>query len=200
MNLKLTFLGLLFPVCCFSQTEIAVSSTRPVYQDSIPQTAIFLKNRNVIFQKVFTSDLQKEELADRINTLLSKTADFRFDRGCYTSEGEFIGRIIQHKFDVRKYETSMFGTPAALMYPLNASVVVQIKDYKYRVTISEINFKESRKEAKEEPIDVLLDDYITQKNRSKIKAGKSNVKLAGYLNRDFSDMFDLNQSLTASGF
>lgn len=192
---------MLFPLFCLAQTEKATTTIPPLYEDSIPQTAFFLKKRNVFFQKVFSSNLRKEELSDKIYTLLNTKREFKIDKNSFTSDDEFFGRLFQHKFDALKYDATSLLTPTALGYPINARVAIQIKDYKYRVTITEINFKEYNKDPKGTlPADILLDNYVTQKNRTKIKLSKSNVKIATYLDRDFTDMFDLNSSLISGDF
>lgn len=193
---------MLFPLLSLAQKEKATTILLPLYEDSIPQTAFFLKKRNVFFQKVFTSDLRKEELADKIYTLLNTKKAFRMDKNIFTNDGDFFGRLSQHKFDPYKYDAGSLSTPGVLAYPINATVAIQIKDYKYRVTITEVNFKEYKKDSKDslQTVDILLDDYVTQKNRSKIKLSKSNAKLAAYLDRDFTDLFDLNSSIISGDF
>lgn len=198
--MKRILLTLLVSVLCYLQNGEAATRTHVLSGDSIPHTGIFLKNRNIIYQKVFSSNLTKEDLADKVATLLSTTRDFRFARGNHFSDWEFFGRLSDHKFDLGKFNTGVFNTPTIFGVPMNAVVVVQVKDYKYRITISEMVFKLPKDNVRKEPEDLLLDDLITQKGRSLIKQSKSNIKIAGMLDQELTDIFDLNRSVTGSDF
>lgn len=198
--MKLTLFTLLFPLIGYAQMEKPLPAQQTVLQDSMPKTSIYLRNRAVFYQKVFPSKLQKEELADQINTLLSTMRGFRFERGCYTAEGEFFGKLLMHSIDLDKFEHSLFEMAGISSVPFNATVVVQIKDYRYRVTVSEIFFTDDANKPKESRRDVLLDDFITKKNRSILSNSKYDLKLANYLNVDLTDLFDLNRSIISGEF
>lgn len=198
--MKRILFTLLVPFFCYVQKGKASTNTTFLSGDSVVKTGIFLKNRNVIYQRVFSSNLTKEDLADKVATLLTTTRDFRFSRGNHFSDWEFFGRLSDHRFDLGKFDTGVFSTPSIFGMPMNATVVVQVKDYKYRVTISEMTFKLPKDSVRKEPQNLLLDDIITQKGRSLIKQSKSNIKIASMLDQDLTDIFDLNRSLTGSDF
>lgn len=198
--MKFTLITLLFPLFGHADMEKPLLTQQTVLQDSMPQTSIYLRNRTVFYQKVFKSKLQKEELADQINTLLGTMPGFRFERGCYTAEGEFFGKLFQHRIDLGKYNFGLFEAAGLLSTPFNATVIVQIKDYRYRVTISEVFYPDNNLGQKELKRDILLDDYITKKNRSSLSNSKSDLKLATLLSQDFTDLFDLNRSIISGEF
>lgn len=104
--MKLTLLTIVGFSFCLSNTTLASTETNifSSHEDSIPNTAIFLKNRKVIYQKVFISNLKKEDLADKVATLLTTMKDFKFNRGNHFSDWEFFGRLSDHKFDLGKFE------------------------------------------------------------------------------------------------
>jgi predicted transcriptional regulator len=197
--MKLILLALFFPLFCFAQNGQKKMSDGVV--DSVPGTSIVLKNYEVVFQKVYTSKLTADELGDKLFTLLSTTKGFRFDRRVSPASGELIGKLIQYDVDVQRYGgNSIFGMMGIVNCPSNASVVISVKDFKYRVTVSDLTFTHIETATKGEFIDMKLSNYITKKNRSRFGTGKSDVKLARVLDQDFSDKFDLQKSNLTDDF
>jgi hypothetical protein len=189
--MKIMLLALLFPVLCYAQSEKAYNSNA-IFQDSIEKTSFYLKDTRIVYQKVFTSRLPQKELSEQVYRLLSTAKNFRFDFDGI-SNVEFYGRLRLHQFDGVRYNTTLFNSPILLNLPLNAIVVVQVKDFKYRLTISEVEFigKETT---------YPLDNQLTQYNRSKLNLTKSNSKLATYLDKDFTDLFEVKNTVIASDF
>lgn len=199
MNMKPTLLALLLPLFGLAQSENPAPPATVLMQDSVPQTSLFLKDRRIVFQKVFSSQLNKDELMEKLNGLLSNTRGFRFDRHVYFGDGEFFGWLYGHRFDYIKYNLGILGTPSLLGQPMYAKVAIQVKDNKYRVTITEMSFS-VEVDPREMPNNTLLDEWLTEKRRSRLSKSRSSVKLATYLNQDLSDLFDLSKSVTYGDF
>jgi hypothetical protein len=185
--MKIMLLALLFPVFCHAQNEKA----NAVSQDSIPNTSFYLKETRIIYQKVFKSNLSQKELADQVYRLLSTTKDFKFDIDG-VGNVDFYGRLCLHQFDNVRYNTTVFNAPVLLNIPIDATVVVQVKDNRYRVTISDITFKYTT--------DLLLDNELTERNRSRLNLGRSSLKLAKFLDQDFTDLFEIKNLAISSDF
>ncbi|QNK61588.1 hypothetical protein H7F33_13600 [Pedobacter sp. PAMC26386] len=198
--MRMTMLAMLLPFFCFGQIDQNNNSFSTGVIDSVPGTSIVLKNYEVIFQKVYTSKLTGDELAEKVFTLLSAEKTFRFNRRVESTGSEFIGKLICYNINTNKYGGTVFATPAVLSYPLEATVIVNIKDFKYRVTIVDIVFKDIPAATKGEFIDGLLSDLITKKRRSRFGNGKSDVRLAKFIDLDFSDRFDLRKSYLSDDF
>jgi len=196
--MKPLMLTLFVPIFCLVQTG-SEPKTRLSSQDSIPNTAITLKDKNVIYQKVFLSDLKKEDLADRINMLLGNMRNFKFNKDNYLSSFDFFGRLSNYKFSLNKFQSSWFERPTILSCPMNASVAIQVKDYKYRVTISEMTIEVGR-DTIGKTTEIFFDDIITTRNRTAFKMSKSNVRTAERVNQDFADRFNLNRSAISEDF
>jgi len=126
-TMKPLMLTLFAPIFCLVQSG-SEPTTKLSSQDSIPNTAITLKDKNVIYQKVFLSDLKKEDLADRINMLLGNMRNFKFNKDNYLSSFDFFGRLSNYKFSLNKFQSSWFERPTILSCPINASVAIQVKD------------------------------------------------------------------------
>lgn len=187
---------MLLSLYCSAQEKKTASSI-PIFQDSIAGTSFFLKDQDVIYQKVFTSSLKKEELIEKVNSLLSTIRKFRFNNNSYLTDAEFYGRIAYHNFDVRKYDYSLFNNSGYITVPLNAIVAIQVKDYKYRVTISEMNF---RRDSMSEEASMNLNEVLMGRNRDKLKHNKANSKLTKYLNQELTTLFDADRSLLGGDF
>lgn len=200
MKTKLFFALLLAPFIISAKTiyQSKINST-PV--DSVAGTSVVLKNDGVIFQKVFSSPLKKEALIAQLNTLLAAKRKFKFEASL--NDNDFIGRLVKYNIDYSKFNPSIFSPATIITNPLAANVVIQVKDFKYRVTVSEITFINVMPVDKKNPgypVDIKLDNYITQKKRSKLSTKKGDVKLTEYINQDFTDLFDLSKSNTSGDF
>lgn len=197
--MKIMLLALLFPVFCHAQSEKA-NNSQTVFQDSIPKTSFYLKDRRIVFQKVYTSKLQQEELANQLYTFLSRRKDFRFATINGIADAEFFGQICQHRFDAARFGVvPFFNAPLILNEPIDATVVVQVKDNKYRVTITEMAFRSYGFMPTNDNVQ-FLEKWFVERDGKKLKASKSNTRLANFLDQDFAEMFDLNKSATASDF
>ena len=205
--MKFILLLLLSPFFCFTQNDKYIINLSDGVQDSVAGTSIVLKNHAVLFQKVYTSKLEKEELSDRLYTLLATIKKFRYDRHIYPAENQFIGKLVFYMIDGRRYGATAFTTPAVLAYPLTATVSIHVKDFKYRVIITDMNFKDPvkvqdpKKPATNELVtDVMLDDYLTQKRRSQLKNSKTALRVAQFISQDLADRFDLQKSILSDDF
>lgn len=197
--MKLILFALFFPLFCFAQNGQKKLTDGAV--DSVPGTSVVLKNHEVVFQKIYTSKLTADELGDQLFTLLSTTKGFRFDRRISPDGDQLIGRLVRYEVDAKRYNGyTVLGISGILSYPVDASVVVSVKDFKYRVTVSELAFNNMPTQVKGEFTDVKLSDYITKKNRSRFGTGKSDQKIARAIDQDLSDKFDLQKSILSEDF
>lgn len=197
--MKLVLLALFFPIFCFAQN--GQKKLTDGVLDSVQGTSVVLKNYEVIFQKVYTSKLTADELGDQLFKLLSTTKGFRFDRRISPDGDQLIGRLVCYEVDARRYNGyTVFGAGGILSYPVDASVIVNVKDFKYRVTVSELSFNNMPTQVKGEFRDIKLSDYITKKNRSRFGTGKSDQKIARAIDQDLSDKFDLQKYILSEDF
>ncbi|GEM_PF-3066029 len=188
---------MLFSLCCFAQDQKTVNAP-PIFKDSIARTSFFLKDRDIVYQKVFASNLKKEELLEKMNSLLSTIRNFRFSQNAIPAEAEIYGRLFFHSFDHEKYDYNMFNNSGYISEPLSAVVAIQVKDNKYRLTISEMSFSRDTEAPSQR---IRLDEVFTQKRtRDKIKHQKANLKLAQYLDQEFTTLFNAKRSLLAGDF
>lgn len=186
-------LTLLVPLFCYAQDGTAMKTRVPL-QDSIPNTGIILKNKEVIYQKVFSSNLKKEDLLDKLAALLTNMRNFRFNKTNSLSEWNLFGRLSDYKCHIGKFEKGWLDGSTVLSYPMNASVAVQVKDYKYRVTVSEIAFKHRSDTTSNATYESFIETSMTTKSRAGFKMSKDNIKTAGMLDQDLTNKFDLNKS------
>lgn len=193
MKRLFTFI-LLLPLLGFSQSTKKEWSFSPGVQDSIFGTSIVLKNSSVIFQKVYESSLSKEELIEKVKLFLPSVKSFQLTNSSNQGIDQFSGRLTDFVVNYRKYGGSLMGTSTLLNYPLNANVIIQIKDKKYRVIVSDILFKDVRSLLTNNTMDLILDDTATRKKRSIFNGNSSIVKALKYIDQDFSDSFNVHAS------
>lgn len=192
--MKLTMLTCMVVFFCYLQNGTA--RTTPL-QDSVPETNIFLKNGNLYYQKVFHSNLNQQELIDKMVAHLGKVYHFRFKSDNNTSDSEFTGYLIDYNFKVGR-NTSL-GISTILMQPMDAMVVIQIKDAKYRITISDMAFMYAvadsvERNARRYPIE----NDVTEFEGTQIK--KIKYKMISVIDRYFTNLFDLKHAITSTEF
>lgn len=192
--MKIMLLALLFPVFCAAQNEKATSVS--FFQDSIPKTSFYLKDRRIVFQKVYTSSLKQKELANQLYSQLNLIDAFKYDSDG-NSDAIIQGQLCQYRFGTERYGVTVFNAPVLLQYPIDARVTIQVKDYKYRVTVAEIAFRYFGADGK---LDELLERSLMEKDGKKFKNTQAATKMSNYLHLDFSDLFDVRRSATASEF
>ncbi|HTN00206.1 MAG TPA: hypothetical protein VL088_15725 [Pedobacter sp.] len=180
---KLLFFLLLTPISLFAQTDNI--------QDSIPGTSIILKNNEVIFSKVYESEFDKDILVEKLSVFISGISNLEYNFNTsnpYQLNGNLNGNTVNY----RKYGGTLMGTNILLNYPIYANVVIQIKDNRYRVLVSNMNYKNVPNAMSHNNVDYLLDDLVTRKKRTSFRTASESIRVLEYIDRHLSDIFDLN--------
>lgn len=179
---KLLLLLLIVPLALFSQDDI---------QDSVANTSFVIKNSEVIFSKVYTDDVDNDQLIERLESFLPSIGNFEFKVNTSTPNqynGSLTGTIVNY----RKYGGTLMGANISLNYPIYANVIIQVKENRYRVLITDIVIKGVPNALSPAPIDHHLDNIITVKKRTKFRRGGEAIRTLGYINKHFSDLFNLD--------
>ena len=182
------------PLLASAQVDLRKVSLSPGVQDSILGTSIVLKDKAIIFSKVYESTLTKEELTNKIKSLLPSVKSFQLTDSPNQTAEQFSGRFTDYIVNYRKYGGTLMGTPMILNNPLNANVIIQVKDYKYRVIVSDIIFKGVKVLVNDTGTDILADDFLSRNKRQLIRSNSNSQSIANYLNKDFTDNFDITKS------
>lgn len=97
-----------------------------------------IKDQSVVYSKVFELEGYDEfELVEKFNAYLPTLpgiTNVQFNGNVFTG---FMERV---SFDCRKYNKNMFVPWAPLNYPFYGNVTIQVKDNKYKVVITNIEF------------------------------------------------------------
>jgi hypothetical protein len=192
--MKITMLTCMAVFFCYLQNGTA--RTTPL-QDSVPKTNFFLKNGNLYYQKVFYSDLNQKELSDKVVAHLGKVYHFRFKSDNNASDSEFTGYLTDYNFKIGR--NASLGISTMLMKPMDAMVVVQVKDAKYRITISDMAFMYAvadsvERNARRYPIE----SDVTENEGTQIK--KPKYKMISIIDYYFTDLFDLKNAIISTEF
>ncbi|MFB6456039.1 hypothetical protein ACE38W_12275 [Chitinophaga sp. Hz27] len=145
-----------------------------------------LYNQAVIFERIYAADsINKTELLNLLQVAIPKIPGFIN----YRVNGDIItGRIINGLVDYKRFGHSLVGTPLLIMDPYNAAVTIEVKDGKYRVTLSSIVFNSQVGTVKEMN---RMDDYVANKDKTLWKTGNSAQKILKYTDEYFSAIFTL---------
>jgi len=186
-------LFMFLPLFSIAQVDLKKIKLSPDTQDSVLGTSLILKENTILFQKVYESELSKSELKIALQSFLPAVKSFQLTDITNQTEYQFSGRLSDYNINYRKFGGTFIDAPSLLNYPIIANVIIQVKDNKYRVTISEIIFK-SLLITTNAPNDRELDDVLTRKERTLIKTN-SNAQSVGYfLDKDFSLAFDIKKT------
>jgi len=188
---NLFFLLLFLPGICLSQVNVEnMDSSSVGLQDSILGTSFILKDHSVIFQKVYDSDLNKDELISELKSFLPLVKNFQLAVSPSQNPEQFTGRISDFMVNYKKFGGSDGLSASILSLPLSANVAVQVKDKRYRVTITEIIFKGHGTTPPDAIVNRPFDDFISSNHRTKVRTGR-NLRIAKLIDKDLATSFDI---------
>jgi hypothetical protein len=183
---------ILFTLPLFAVAQVDNTSTLSSgLQDSVLGTSLVIKASAVVFQKIYTSTLTKEALIVKLKTFLPSVKNFQLTDVTNQNADQFSGTLSGFIVNYRKYGGTLMRAPIVLNFPMNGNVIIQVKDYKYRVIISDMTFKNVQVISSVPAQDMTLEDGITSSKRTKVRTGAMSVKTAKYVNDDLSASFDL---------
>jgi hypothetical protein len=145
-----------------------------------------LASQELIWQHVYKSDLEKEELKNLyINNVLSSMSKNNLnqfeDRITFEIEGD--------KVNFKKYGGTWGSTAIFVQYPQNYLVVIDLKDKKYRVTIKDI--KTDYRAANQGFSDLAI--TVTKKRKTEFKDANGATMGLRYIHKHFLNKFDMKQ-------
>lgn len=194
---KLLLLLFIAPIALFAQVKNKQLPEN--VQDSLINTSFLLKNNEVIFSKVFNSDLDKSDLLEKLKSILPNIGNFQFKIDASNSD-KINGVLTGSTVNYRKYGGTLLGTNGIMNYPLYGNVVVQVKDFKYRVLITNLNYKNVPEPIGFGKMDILLDDAVTRSKRTKFKSSIAVHNILTYIDMHFSDLFNITAKQAVDTF
>ncbi|QNK61561.1 hypothetical protein H7F33_13460 [Pedobacter sp. PAMC26386] len=189
---SLLFILLFFPLFLFAQDDPQTGRLPAGIQDTITGTALILKDYTIIFEKIYSSDLKKEELAAKIRMYLPTVKNFHLTGSENQSAYQLSGRL-NHFVVNCNYLNGKYYDPAKLINRgIDANVLISIKDKKYRVIISEMTFRDYIPDYKYPGVDSPLNEYLTFKYKTRFELSKEEKRIAKYISDDLLYSFDIN--------
>jgi hypothetical protein len=195
---SLLFLFLLFPLCSFAQVDDQEVKLSKNVLDSIPGTALVLKDYTTIFEKIYSSDLDKEELAAKIRLYLPTIKNFQLTGTENQSDYQLSGRLTDYIAVYTRFDAKAYYNTFPLNAPIDANVLISIKDKKYRVIVSEMVFQNATTDSKGNLTDIPINDYFNILYKSKFRLSGEAKKVANFLSQDLTSSFDINNHLKIS--
>jgi hypothetical protein len=190
---KILYLLSFLPGMLYAQVKQDTISLSAGVQDSVLGTSIVLKDRAILFQKVYASNLKKDELLRRLKDFLPTIKNFELLGPANQNEDRLIGRLADFLVNYRKFGGTEEYVQDILRMPIFANVIIQVKDYRYRVLITQIVFKSISTDSGR--LLIPFDEVISRNDRQRIRISAGYRDTARYVNDDFSDSFDLTSAL-----
>lgn len=191
---RLLFVLLLLPFSLFAQNDTVNTYVFPGIQDSIAGSSLILKNNVLFFQKAYSSALNKDGLVNALKSFLPTVNSFELSDVTNQTTYQLKGKISNYFVNYRKYGDGNSGVSNLIDFPLNADVLIQIKDGKYRVTISNLVVQQYYESSILNKENTALESFITKNDRSKIQKNNKSVKTLRYIDNELNFAFDLNST------
>jgi hypothetical protein len=139
---------ILFAFCFISLVSIA---QKKEFEDSIYDNPkgisisepnmihnFYIENNGMVYKYVYEANgLSQTQIVEKLNAVLSNSTgivNVKF------TDNEFVGRIEDFTIDYRKFGGKLITAWTALNYPMFADFKIQVKDLKYRLIITSIEF------------------------------------------------------------
>lgn len=191
---RLLFLLFVLPFSLFAQNDTVNTYVFPGIQDSIAGTSLILKNNILLFQKVYSSELNKDGLVNALKSFLPTVNSFELSDVTNQTTYQLKGKISNYFVNYRKYGDGNSGVSNLIDFPLNADVLIQIKDGKYRVTISNLIVQEFHENGIIYKDNTAIESFITKNDRSKFQKNNKSIKTLRYIDNELNSAFDLNST------
>lgn len=97
-----------------------------------------IENNGMVYKYVFeANELSQTQITEKLNTILSNSSGIVKVKFV---DNEFVGRIEDFTIDYRKFGGKLITAWTALNYPMFADFKIQVKDFKYRLIVTNIEF------------------------------------------------------------
>ncbi|NIG56285.1 hypothetical protein [Chitinophaga sp. Cy-1792] len=170
--------------------SLCLGVTQLMQAQNSPYQFYKLQNQNVIFEKVYAADsLNQTDLLKQLQIAIPRIQGFTH----YQENGNVItGRIINGIVDYRRFGHPLLSAPALIMFPYEASVTIEVKDGRYRVTMAGITFIDNSGRYREpNPID----GFLANNSKTEWKTGKTALKIGQFSEEYFSSIFTVTPSM-----
>lgn len=98
----------------------------------------YIENNGIVYKHVFeANELNQTQIVEKLNIILSNSTGIV---NVKLIDNEFVGRIEDFTIDYRKFGGKLITAWTALNYPMFADFKIQVKDLKYRMIITNIEF------------------------------------------------------------
>lgn len=154
-----------------------------------------VENGSLIYRQVF------EKEAD-VNLFLKKLMSTTGITGIEIKDGMIIGSIEGMKIDYKKYGGSWSSAPLVLNHALFGNLLIELKDAKYRVTISNMVMLDNysvlaASQINPENNKMTLDSFSLNKHKE-FRNGKSRLMVLYYMDKHLTDTFSFNEEAESS--
>ena len=157
-----------------------------VLQDEQQISNFYLENQSVQYRKVFElNNTSDSVMIKKLNSYLptvSCLTNIQFNGNVFT------GRIENLTVDYKKYGGRWGTTWIALNHPMNGNLTIQVKNNKYRVIISDMEFISTS------PYIVYdVNGTVTRKRGTEFSANNTIIQGLDFLDKCFTEKFTISE-------
>lgn len=153
----------------------------------------FLENQAITYRKVYEIEfLDEDELIDKMNGFLptiSGIENINFNGTVFT------GYINEWDIDIKKYGAKNISSWAMLSQKLNSKITIQVKENRYRVILSDIQFVayDPLNFTNPRPFSIVeMNDVATRKKRTEFSSSNTVLNGLELLDKFLTDKFNIS--------
>lgn len=151
----------------------------------IIKSNFYLENQTVQYKRVYEIEgISEESLIEKLNGYLPSVSGLReinFNGSIFT------GRVEKLMIDYKKFGGKWGNTWTALNFPINAILTIQVKENRYRVTLSDIQVEGPPGYGASN-----FDDLVTRKNKTEFIENKIVLNGMELMDKFLEEKFNLN--------
>jgi hypothetical protein len=137
-----------------------------------------IQDNSVVYRRIYESDMAKDEFLKQLLTTQGITEA--------EDKGELItAKIEGMSIEIKKHGGSWSSSPMVLQKPLYGNMIVEFKDGRYRITLSNLNFVETGGFTEEKyPV-----SFYAINKRKQWRKNRKFLEVLHYTNKHMEDVF-----------
>ncbi len=165
---------------------LTILSLVVLLQDEQQIHNFYLEKQSVQYKKAFElEDTNDSVMVEKLNTYLPTVSGLT---NIQYNGNVFTGRIEKLTVDYKKYGGKWGTTWIALNHPMNGNLTIQVKDNRYRVIITDMEFISAS------PYIVIdVNSAATKKRGTELTTNKTVSQGLEYLDKYFTDKFTITE-------
>ncbi|HEX9979201.1 MAG TPA: hypothetical protein VGB50_01390 [Flavobacterium sp.] len=159
-------------------------------QVKAPETDFILQNKVVFWQHTY--DIAEKSSSEISSMVKERMASVTADTVVATNQAQFTLPVKRDKVNFKKYGGTSFNTIAFAQLYMDYSVVIDVSDNKYRVTIRQIKL-DNRDATEKKAGD--LSTFVCNTSNISFRTDEGTRKGMQYMHKHFLEKFDITAAI-----